>query len=333
MLDRAYDYGRMRAVNEAAKLAAFFEDETTLEEKILGTLGASTLGKLVGVPLMNSLSDKSTKQFRGGDPSEYVTVPGVDLTRVDINKGFYSPQTEDISGPTFDVSSPQTSTPAEIDDIRSLMGAGRGLQIGVHDESISKNQAQEGFYIESPDTQHRGIKSSPEGRVIVRHIPERSYGLPSGPASGATVNRSVLLHELGHATGKNPGSSKLRRLLSDSYFLSSRYNIPSLTALATNPFFVDPNDKRQIAGAVGANLLAHAPTLLEEYVASNKAFKALDALKASKQITEAANLAGKATLRGAYKTYLASAGINAAIPGITLALMNDDIRESINPFD
>jgi hypothetical protein len=143
----------------------------------------------------------------------------------------------------------------------------------------------------------------------------------------------TALHELGHAHRYDPRASFLRRALTGTTplrgILRSANSITPLLA----PILADPDDPKQIAAALGVQTLLEAPTLAEEYLASRKANKALKALVQDGTISEASRSLASSSLRKALMTYGSSSASRIAAVGIPLALMNDDIRSSINPFD
>jgi hypothetical protein len=326
MLKIAYDYGCQLALQEMTKEAGLFEDETSIGERIVGALGSQALGSAISAPLGARAARATVDSYQNAGLDEHVNIDPTYLKAYDPDNGHLSPDLErkmrSMGGPDYEViRATHPNAIHEVDDLTKLMGLNSPMV------TVTDTQLADHFVPEVSSS--KGSRSNPEGRVTASHNP-RVLTQAQLDAGGKAVNRAILLHEMGHATGRAPNASLARRILANSTQFGRISS--ALTPLAA-PLFIDPNDERQLAGAIGVNALANLPVLGEEFVASRKAYKALDALADASKITDAARLAGKQTLRNAYKTYLSGAAGGVAGPSIALALMNDDIRDAVNPFN
>lgn len=165
-------------------------------------------------------------------------------------------------------------------------------------------------------------KDHPEGGMIITH--------DRGTPRSIKFDIPILLHEMGHAHAKDSRAGTFRRLVSNA---DSMTRVGKSIFPGISPAIVDPQDQTQIAAALGLQSLLEAPTLAEEFLATRKANKAMDALVSLGQMSQASKELGATSLNKAFRTYGMGAVGNLAATGIPLAFMNEDIRESINPFD
>lgn len=332
-LKMAYDYGCQAALEDFQKeaglaedAASLFEDETDYKERILASLGGSGVGASLANKLQGMAGRAVVDDFNNARLDEHVMIDPTYIKDFDPSDGHFNFGAETSMkslglGPDYEVLPTKGQGNNGVEDMAKVMGL-NSPTIAVTDSMLKDHFAPEVAEI-------RGPRSNPEGRITVSNNPlaltkqQRELG-------GKAVNRAILLHEMGHATAAAPNASLGRKLLAKSTVPGK--NLSVLAPLIA-PLVIDPNDERQLAGAIGFNALTHLPVLGEEFLASRKAYKGLDDLVDAAKITDAARLAGKQSLRKAYKTYLGGAAGGIIGPSIAMALMNDDIRDAVNPFN
>jgi Zn-dependent membrane protease YugP len=293
----------------------FFEDEPTGMERLTNAATAAALGLVSQVTLTAPVAVKLRDDF--GNLS--------DESLVKINRGDIRPK-EEYYNPRHIATLLSRLTPfndldladnVELKDLQKIMGT--DVKVRVSPDILTDHS---GPTLYGP---LQGRDYDPRGYVNL----STSAGSGRPGFSDRAVSKAVALHELGHATANLPTASLGRRFLKKTM-------IPSKSLSGLSPLgaaFVDPNDKSEIATALGVQSLLHAPVLAEEFIASRKAFDGLDKLKALGRMSSSAVDESKDLLRTAYKTYAGGAAGSVLGTALALGLANDEIRSKLNPFD
>jgi Zn-dependent membrane protease YugP len=201
---------------------------------------------------------------------------------------------------------------AELRDLQNLMGTDVAVRAFKSDHSGPRLWKS-----------FQGKDYDPRGYVAINP----TYGIASG--SPPAASKAVFLHELGHATRHLPSASIGRRAINHAIVPSRAMAVFSPVGMA----FVDPNDKSEVATALGVRSLLEVPTLAEEFIASKKAFEGLDKLRDLGRMSGHAVDEGKDILRAAYKSYVGGAAGSVLGTALAIGLANDEIRSTLNPFD
>jgi hypothetical protein len=298
----------------------FFEDEPTANERAQAAARASLIAAGTQTALALPAISKLKDLFGNLSDESIVKVPIRDLRP---REEYYNPD-HPLSG-ALNAQAFNDLTlldNAEISELQKIMGTDVKVRIATNPLGDHSSLQLYGPF-QGKDYDSKGYVALSDRAGSSRPpAPGKYYG-------DHGISKAIALHEMGHSTGNLPTASLGRRLV-------RRAMIPSKILSAVSPLgaaFIDPNDKAEIAAALGVQSLLQAPILTEEFIASRKAFEGLDKLKALNRLSDSALDEGKNLLRAAYKTYAGGAAGNVLGTGLALGLANDEIRSKLNPFD